>query len=162
MRADPHTARHYTGTYAADTLPRHAPQPGMLIMNNRRIKHPGEHWCAAWVDPNGRGTYFDSYGRPPVVKEHMAFMNRNCAQWTYNKTPLQAMGSNVCGQYCATFLIHVAHGVALEDYVHAYFTENVQKNDVIVNSLFRRYAAETTLCRELSLTCNAQTCWPRK
>lgn len=162
MRSEPHTARYYLGTFAADTLPRLASRPCLLTMNTKRISNSGEHWAAASVDEDGRGVYFDSYGRPPTVREHLDFMNRNCVQWSYNKSCLQSIGSNVCGQYCVTYLIHEAHGLSLNEYVTSYFSNDTKKNDAVVSLMYQRYAAETTLCHDLSLCCNKQTCFPRK
>lgn len=162
MRNDPHTARHYIGTFAADTLPRYAPHPSFLVMNNLPSYTPGEHWLAAVLDEHGHGQYFDSYGRSPVVKEHRDFMNRNCTRWNYNETCLQSYGSDVCGHHCLMYLLHRAHGITLTDYIQSYFSHDVQKNDEIVSVMFQRYTKKNPLCEFLSLSCHKQKCFPRK
>lgn len=163
IRADRHVAAQYHGTYAADTLPRHISKlPALLVVNSRPNNHPGEHWLAIAIDKDAVGEYFDSYGRPPVVKSHEDFLHRNCRRWRYNHTLLQDIGSDVCGQYCVTYLIHKAHHISAADFVKAYFSKDCQKNDCIVEAMFKRYSKRTKLCQDLLLTCNKQKCCPRR
>ena len=162
MSGDTHSARHYIGTFAADTLPRYAPRPSLIVMNNLASHTAGEHWLAATIDAQGRGEFFDSYGRPPLVKNHREFMNRNCTRWDYNETCLQSIGSDVCGQYCVMYLLHRAHGINLSDYVQSYFSNDTIKNDEIVSAMFERYTVKNPLCETLSLSCHNQKCYPRR
>lgn len=162
MRRDPVTAHHYIGTYAADTLPRFPPYPALLIVNTMKSYSPGEHWVAIALDAHGRGEYFDSYGRGPVVREHRDFMARSCSRWRYNETWLQSLDSSVCGQHCVMYLVHRAHGITLDNYVQSYFSKNTQKNDEIVSILFQHYIEKMPVCEGVSFSCNNQICFPRK
>ena len=55
----------FQGVYSCDTLP---PKPELLVCNTDPHDKPGTHWIAIYVDKNGRGEYFDSFGmEPPVV-----------------------------------------------------------------------------------------------
>lgn len=162
MRRDPHTARHYIGTFAADTLPRCPPCPALLLTNNKKSNNPGEHWLAIALDAQGRGQYFDSYGRFPVVKEHHEFMNRNCTRWDYNETCLQSVGTSVCGQHCVMYLLHRAHGLNLSDYIQTYFSPDTSKNDKLVNVMFHHYMEKMPLCNTLAVSHNKQKSVPRK
>ena len=60
----------------------------------------GEHWIALYLDADGRGDYFCSYGLPPRHAAFRTFMNKHCSEWTHNSKRLQSLLSNVCGQYC--------------------------------------------------------------
>lgn len=62
------------------------------------------HWVCIYVDSLGRGEYFDSYGREPLKQVENLFKKNNIINYTYNGTPLQAVGSIVCGQYCLYYL----------------------------------------------------------
>lgn len=71
-----------------------------LIFNEDPAGKPGTHWMALFLMPRGGEPtvqYFDSYGRPPVLK-FPGFKVR------YNKFRLQSFFSIVCGQFCIYFV----------------------------------------------------------
>lgn len=161
MRGDKHTAPLFLGVYAADTLPRvlHS-YPSMLIANTDCISKSGSHWIAVFIDENGNGEFFDSYGMPPIIKEHRQFLNRLCKKWKYNVKKLQAYNSSVCGEYCLLYLMHKAHGYSLKQFLRMYFDKNDRKNDAIVHYMVKRYSKKRKFCHEFIV--NPQTCTPRK
>ena len=55
--------RDFDGVFAADDLP---DEPHLLVSNTHPTSRPGRHWVCICVE-NGRGEYFDSFGRPPTA-----------------------------------------------------------------------------------------------
>lgn len=163
MRSDAHVKTQYIGTFAADTLPRHVHAlPALLIVNNQKNTQEGEHWLAIAIDNKRHGIFFDTYGRAPFVRSHRNFLNRNCTRWTYNTKCLQSIGTDVCGQYCITFLMHQAHGVRLKDFLKTYFTDDTLANDITVSELFDHYTKCTKLCEDFASSVSNQKACARK
>lgn len=147
MKKDKHVAPLFEGVYAADTLPRRLhKRPALIICNTDPITLPGQHWVAFHVSRNGHGEYWDSYGGKPFVKQHRTFLDRVCKNWTYNTTSLQAIDSDVCGEYCVLYLVHRAHGFSLRPFVKKYFSTNPAKNDQVARTLFKRMYSHKCRC----------------
>ena len=74
LDADTICRQVFQGVYSADTLP---PTPRLLVCNTDPSTRLGLHWIVIHVDKNGRGEYFDSFGRAP--NEHFeSYMNKHC------------------------------------------------------------------------------------
>jgi len=147
MKKDKHVAPYFEGVFAADTLPlRLHKKPALLIANTDPITKPGSHWVAFYVGKNGEGEFFDSYGMPPIIPLHRQFLNRLCKKWTYNHTTLQAVDSQVCGEYCVLYLIHKAHGYSLHAFIQKLFCKDSKKNDDTVRKLFHRIFGHQRKC----------------
>jgi len=58
----------FHGVYSIDTLP---PKAKLLV-------------CKIYVSEDGRGEYFDSFGRPPT-KHFVNYLNEHCRNCIYNK-----------------------------------------------------------------------------
>jgi hypothetical protein len=71
----------FQGVYSSDTLPKN---PGLLICNIDPSAKPGKHWIAIYMGDDGRGEYFDSFGRAPY-EHYEHYMNSYCHIWTFNK-----------------------------------------------------------------------------
>ena len=74
IRADTACRHIFQGVFSADTLPG---RPRLLVCNTDESTKPGQHWIAIHVDTDGRGEYFDSFGRAPN-KHFETFMNIHC------------------------------------------------------------------------------------
>jgi len=147
LLGEPHTKKIFVGVYAADTLPRRLGRAPALLVANTHCSHlPGEHWVAFYIDCHRRGEYFDSYGRPPVVKSHRDFLQRNCTTWKFNTMCLQSVGSTVCGHYSVTYLLHRAHNFTLVEFVNDFFSGDTEKNDCIVLDLLKNYTKRSKYC----------------
>lgn len=148
MRQDKHVAPYFAGVFAADTLPiRLHQRPALLICNTDPVSKPGTHWVAFYIGKHGEGEFWDSYGMPPIVPLHRKFLDRMCKKWTHNPTSLQAIDSLVCGEYCALYLFHRAHGHTLDCFVKKYFdAKDPHKNDAVVEKLFVRLFGTTKTC----------------
>lgn len=162
MKRDRHVAPYFEGVYAADTLPRRLHRrPALLIANTDPIEKPGQHWCGFLIGSDGEGEFFDSYGMPPIVPNHKKFMSRVCKKWIYNHKSLQAIDSNVCGQYCVLYLAHRAHGYSLHSFLKKLFTNDAEKNDQVVRKLFKRMFGHNRQC-VLPSDCKTQRSCHRK
>jgi hypothetical protein len=118
----------FQGVYSVDTLPEN---PRLLISNTDPSNMPGTHWIAIYVDSDGRGEYFDSFGRKPTgVFED--YMNDNCKDWIYNTRQLQSINSSYCGFYCCVYCMFKCRGFDLVRIVNA-FSRDTGLNDSIVH-----------------------------
>ena len=66
------------GVFASDRIHLTLGFPSAIIMNTQEHWKPGEYWVALYIDENGYGYYFDSYGMPPYVSYYINRINRNC------------------------------------------------------------------------------------
>jgi hypothetical protein len=115
----------FQGVFSADTLPEN---PRLLVCNTDPSNRPGTHWIAICVS-NGRGEYFDSFGRkPPETFEH--YMNENCTDWIFNTRQLQSIASSYCGFYCCLYCVFKCKGFDLTRIVNM-FTRDTGFNDSI-------------------------------
>jgi len=94
LKADTNCRRFFQGVYSVDTLP---DRPSLLVSD--KSTKPGQHWIAIHVDDDGRGEYFDSFGRRPT-KQFEVYMNKHCTVWTFNKRQLQSIIISFCGYCC--------------------------------------------------------------
>ncbi|OXU30014.1 hypothetical protein TSAR_009481 [Trichomalopsis sarcophagae] len=65
----------------------------IIIANTDDHTKKGTHWIAINIDSNGYGTYFDSYGLPPMSQHHLKRLKRNCKRYQWNKKKLQRFDS---------------------------------------------------------------------
>jgi len=117
----------FQGVFSTDTLPK---KPRLLVSNTDPSNKPGTHWIAIYVDSNGRGEFFDSFGRKPseVFED---YMNENCIDWIYNTRQLQSIASSYCGFYCCFYCMFRCRGFDLTRIVNT-FTRDTGLNDSIV------------------------------
>ncbi len=105
----------FQGVYARDQLPEN-PVSWLcaMVLNTDPAHKPGEHWVAIYIDNDGEGEYFDSFGlQPPKVFTH--FMKYNSIKWTWNKIQLQEIFTTACGHFCAFYLLHCSEGASLAE-----------------------------------------------
>jgi len=50
----------FDGAFSVDTMPS---KPHLLVCNTDPSDKPGQHWVCIYVDDDGRGEFFDSFGR---------------------------------------------------------------------------------------------------
>lgn len=162
LRKDPHASAIFEGVYASDTLPFTInKKPALIIVNTDPIAKPGAHWQAMYIGCDGRGEHFCSYGLGPYVPSIRKFLDRQCKVWTKNTIDLQAFDSDVCGQYCAMYLLYKAHGYTMRDFVNR-FSNNCHANDNFVNSMFKRYSKNVMICDEMRIKKCQSSCKKRK
>ena len=99
--------------------------PIAFVCNTDDGDEPGEHWIALYLSSDGRGEYFCSYGLPPRHATFRTFLNKHCSEWTHNSKRLQSPLSNVCGQYCVTYIMFRCNGSPMRTFVNAFRTDLV-------------------------------------
>lgn len=123
--------RHTIGVYPSDLIPKKWGKPAAFVFNTENSKKPGAHWVAVYVDKKAHGYYFDSFGMPPFVQDHIDRLRENCKMIKFNKKQLQSESSVVCGQFCIMFLFYAAHDIELHKFFDL-FASDLEKNDSIV------------------------------
>lgn len=127
-----------SGVFPADRIPENWTKPTAFVFNTKNHDDPGEHWVAVYVDRNGRAIYFDSYGEPPNITNHLRRIRKNCTFYDYNKRQLQSYDSSVCGQYCVLFLHFMCIGLSLHQF-HSIFTNDTIENDKLVHEYYKKF-----------------------
>lgn len=120
LRRDPYVGKlNYLGVFPSDEIPKEAIDgyPCCAVVNTKPHNHPGMHWVSFVKDEKNFGTYFSSYGDPPVNFEEMSIVLQSCDEWQFNDVQLQTFFSAVCGQYCVFFLTHFARGFSLDSVI---------------------------------------------
>jgi hypothetical protein len=120
----------FQGVFSSDTLPT---DPRLLVCNTDPSTKPGEHWIAIYVDKNGCGEYFDSFGRHPS-NHFVRYMNFNCKRWTFNKRCLQSRISAFCGYYCSLYVVLRCRGLDMIKIV-GMFSNDTGYNDWLVHRI---------------------------
>ena len=148
MSTDRYTKSLFQGVFPSVRLPSRIKQyPAGLIANVDRSNKPGSHWIAIYIDKDGRGTFFDSYGNKPEFYEQTfnEVLEQNSRTYSFNNTCLQSLYSRVCGQYCLYFLLFKARGFSLETIVNR-FTANKRLNDEFVSQfIVNHFSAKISL-----------------
>ena len=95
----------YLGTFAINKIPTPPPHKNVsFIVNLQSDNLPGNHWVAVRRLANGRGEYFDSFGRmPPMEIQHWLVKHSN--DWTHNTIRYQKPNDkSACGYLCIAYL----------------------------------------------------------
>jgi hypothetical protein len=149
--------KHHVEVCASNTLPRTFKPPAAIVVNTDDASEPGTHWVAVYVSKAGKKyEYFDSYGFPPFVTDHLDFLNNRTVK--FNQKQLQSLTSKVCGHYCLAFLYARMNGVSATSFLST-FTTNTRSNDKLV----KRHVENMFKCvRKPIQRCNIkQCCKPR-
>ena len=134
LTSDCNLTTKFSGVYASDQLPSRCDPPVALVANLDPSRREGSHWVAIYIDEDGVGDYFDSYGLRPGDGNFVRFFQRNCTRWSWNQNDLQSLGSSVCGHYCIWFLGRRAEGYTMQDICNE-FTTDTRKNDAYVRKM---------------------------
>ena len=105
----PWTKNVFQGVYSSDTLPRKKikTRPCAMVVNTDQEHEPGSHWSAIFLDDDGTGEYFDSYGIPPLSRHVLDFLNKQTNNnWTFNTRQLQGAYTTLCGGYCIFYIMY--------------------------------------------------------
>ena len=132
--------RSFVGVFPADKLPKIKQYPVCLIMNTHTSDKPGEHWVAVYINENGFGEYFDSYGLPPLIKYFTDFLDNNCPNgWTYNTKTIQWLTSINCGKYCVFYLWLRDIDISTYNIMRIFSTLNQQLNDDVIDEFYNLF-----------------------
>jgi len=129
---------NFGGVFARDTLPLSVNTPIGLIINTDKQDQPGSHWVAIYIDSNGIGEYFDSYGVPPLYEEINVFLFNNCPNGIFcNYVTLQCISCITCGEYCVAYIIcRLCDNISYADFI-SLFTSNPEENDKLIKFYYK-------------------------
>ncbi len=115
LRMDPYAQDVFVGVCLRDRLPRNAKEyPYAYVCNTDPHTENGKHWIAIYVDKNGHGAYFNSYGLPPRHENFVNFLKKQCTSWIFIDKQLQELLSHACVHYCVFYLLHRCRGLCLK------------------------------------------------
>lgn len=120
-----HTLVNYRGTYAVDMVPS-LQRAGFIVINTDRHDSPGQHWLLYMRNINGKFSFVDSFGLPPIERE------LQCLQIDeYNDKCIQSLYSVHCGLYVSVFASLLCKGASLKSIV-SLFGDSLVSNDLLV------------------------------
>ena len=120
LRGDAYASRLFSGVFARDVFVRFARSRPRVdyaaVFNTHDSGQPGEQWIA-YVERDGEGWYFDSYGRPPGAYPDVAealTASRSVDIVLWNGERLQGLSTTACGDYCVLFVLLCCRGWTFE------------------------------------------------
>ena len=105
-------------------------KPTGFVVNTDNHTKSGMHWIAIYADTADNILYFDSFGLPPLIPDHINRIRKNCKQFRWNVTRIQGDSSDVCGQYCIMFLTYMYNGLGFNKFIEN-FSDDFKRNDDI-------------------------------
>ena len=84
QQAQRHIPAQSLGIFPANKIPIVLTRSCALVTNVDESHKPGSHCVAIYIDKNGHGVFFDSYGLPPSVPHHINRLRRNCVVYEWN------------------------------------------------------------------------------
>ena len=130
--------KNFVGTFACDVLPKKFKKPALFIANTDPSNKPGEHWVGLYINTDGSGEYFDSFGLPPLNAKIIKFLVNNCPNgFLYNPRTLQCLECITCGHYCIVYVKLRSIGKTFCNFI-SLFTTNTFKNEKIVKEIVNK------------------------
>lgn len=124
-----HGNKFNVGVFAANRLPHNYALPAAFIANTDGDTKPGTHWIAFFVPSRGTMEYFDSYGLPPLVDDHVRFLGTKTT--IRNDKTLQDITSTVCGEYCLLYLCTRMNNQPLSKFLKIFRDDPGWNDDVV-------------------------------
>ena len=126
-------ARDFDGVFIVNNLP---DRPRLLVCNTDPSYRPGRHWVAAICVMDGRGEYFDSFGRRHSV-EFESYMKIDIVDIGLLTINSYSVVSQFCGHYCICYCLYLSSGIDMRKIVCS-FTSDTALDDVLVHALVCR------------------------
>ena len=102
-----------------------------VISNTDTSQGPGQHWVTFYFPKRGPFEFFDSLGHRPEYYG-VGFEKILRKQYLKNVGQLQQSNSNVCGLYCAYYVIKRHRGTTLRDFIKDYNIHQKKRNDRLI------------------------------
>ena len=139
LNRDASTKKFFLNVFAHDQLPSQKIEcdTWLLVCNCCPIEMPGLHWIAIFKKDEIIEV-FDSYGQSPDSYNLNPFLKKQRAKrHIYNTTRVQALDSEVCGQYCLFFAYWRCRGVSFKTVLNDnWFSSDYVENDKFVNNFY--------------------------
>lgn len=100
------------------------------VTNTAVSGEKGEHWVVFYFKEDGPDEFFDSLGRSPDA--HGFSPSR---PYLMNRDQIQDAFSDVCGLYCAYYVMYRYHRATLEDIVEPFDISDTRFNDLLVRHI---------------------------
>ena len=104
-----------------------------VIANTDTYGGPGKHWVVFYFPKRGPYEFFDSIGNSPE-SYGVGFEKILDKKYLMYNGQLQQTSSNVCGLYCAYYVIRRSRGRTMKNIVHEFNPFNKRQNDRLVVS----------------------------
>ena len=102
--------RFFGGIMSIDRLySKYSPQDVFYICNTDRWKNAGKHWVVVFF-VNGNAEFFDPLGKEPS-EFFSTFMMKHARKINFNRSRVQPLNSQTCGEYCIFFAAMRSRGV---------------------------------------------------
>ena len=128
--------KNFHGVFSRDTLPIIKSYPASLIANVDTHDLKGSHWIAIYINNDGFGEYFDSYGLPPLYFEFLDFLQKYTKKFIWNKIALQCTSCITCGHYSIVYIVLRSQDISYKNFI-SLFSANKFNNDIIIKNIFR-------------------------
>jgi len=156
----------FRGTVARDEFLSFVPRwDGLFVFNTHDSTEPGEHWVAVRAELATRSfEFFDSYGRSSkdfsVV--YSALKADGYDVTAENRSVVQGLTSDVCGDYCVYYCLMRSRGWSLEEIVQLLMSiPGVELRDRAVREMIlSRYGEDAVSGSPLSRGVGAQSVLP--
>ena len=130
LEHDPKTRKMFCGVFPSDKLPKTINKKFILaglVANTDLSTKPGKHWISIYLSFPRKGSWFDSYGKPPEFygAAFTDFLEKHCGEWNVNDRKLQSDWSDVCGHHCIFNLSHRARGQSMKKIVQLFGNDTV-------------------------------------
>jgi len=127
----PYTA--FLGAFPLNHVPETHQRPCSMIINTDPCTEPGTHWVALFLNSDGTGEYFDSFGLPPLHPLLWYYIRKACPQGlTHNCITLQSYEANTCGLYAILYLKLRHKGYSVLN-ILSLFSRNTVQNEKLIN-----------------------------
>ena len=124
----------FSGVFCPEELPELEKRPVGMIINLDKCGGEGTHWVTYWINKDGSGEFFDSFGRPPNNRIIKNYISKTCKELTYSQTTLQHADAETCGMYCIFYLKHKLQNKSMNDILQ-HFTKIPLLNELIINTI---------------------------
>ena len=162
LACDPETKRHFRWVGPKDKLEKTARRPALYVANTDPSGKPGRHWVAMFLEADGTGTFFDSFGRAPsaVDSTFEKFIEKHSdVQIVWNTIPIQCPVSMTCGLYCLYVLCWLCRGFVLDEILSDFDPNDLLSNDdSVLEWIDRNFPCELPFVDTSALI--RQTCFP--
>lgn len=131
----------YKGTYSADNIPMFAVDTTFsIIVNLSNSDEIGSHFVAVeWDCSKNNVFYYNPFGGKCTNKYILSFMEKYSMQYKYSLLHVQSYSSDMCGFFCAGYLISSHLKIDFYEYHKIYNFNDLLTNDRVVTDFIIKH-----------------------
>jgi len=137
IKNNPILNKYYCGIYPSDLLPDNPQKPCYFVVNTDPAYLPGKHWIVIHIDKFGKIEYFDSFGRAPLQRNFVEFIQKYGKSFIYNKEQIQSNTSTTCGKFCILYIAFRANGLSMKEII-SLFSTDTEYNEMLLKNLYKK------------------------